>query len=286
MLVVAILAASGWYLWPEVTNRVQNNAFDQTMVTLDDVNLRSGPGLNHEVLQVLPAGTEVATDNDIANGFRAVDTGSVQGWISVEYLAAPDHNSIAQVQSVQAAEMSVTESAPVEGPVVEETVAPTVVEEVEVAPEPTVAPTYAPVIAESNQVEAEPQPGERWIEVNRTTRTVTLHDGEIIVAEFNALIGKDPSADGYYSTAIGTYHVHVKEKALAETPFADGVFLTDFVGFDPVRSNGFHSPVRDEFGNVVVTGGTQTLGCVRLSESDAISLFDFATIGMRVEIHD
>ena len=115
---------------------------------------------------------------------------------------------------------------------------------------------------------------------------ITLYNGEIVVAQFDGLIGKDLSADGYYSTALGTFYVHVKEKALVETPFAEGVYLTDFVGFDPHRSNGFHSPVRDEFGNVVDTGGTSTLGCVRLAEDDAIFLYNFAHIGMRVVVHD
>lgn len=128
--------------------------------------------------------------------------------------------------------------------------------------------------------------GEKWIEVNRSTRTVTLHNGDIIVAEFDALIGKDLSPDGYYSTAVGTFHIWVMEPALAETPFAEGVYLTHFVGFDPDRSNGFHSPTRDASGNILHTGGQQTLGCVRLSEEDAMTLFDFAEIGMRVEVHD
>ncbi len=158
------------------------------------------------------------------------------------------------------------------------------------APEPTTVPTPTPtaatVLAQAVQVEDVPQPGEHWIEVNRTTRTVTLHDGEIVVAEFDVLIGKDPAPDGYYSTGVGTFHVYVMEKNLAETPFADGVYLTDFVGFDPDRSKGFHSPVRDADGNVLITGGTQTLGCVRLSEEDAQTLFAFASLGMRVEIHD
>src|SRR5699024_3844939 len=123
-------------------------------------------------------------------------------------------------------------------------------------PEPSVAPTQQPVVAQTTQVQDEPQPGEKWIDVNRTTRTVTLYNGEIVVAQFDSLIGKDMSADGYYSTALGTFYVHVKEKSLVETPFAEGVFLTDFVGFDPDRSNGFHSPVRDELGDVVQTGGT------------------------------
>lgn len=231
------------------------------MLTTDDVNLRSGPGTGFDVIALVPAGTEVATGAKHENGFLPVTLANQSGWIAADYLRAPENNG----PSVQAAEMQETTAE---------------------APVPTAAPTWAPVVGETTQVQADPQPGEHWIEVSRTDRTVTLHNGEIVVAQFDALIGKDLAADGYYSTAIGTYHVHIKEKALVETPFADGVYLTDFVGFDPVRSNGFHSPVRDANGNVVVTGGTATLGCVRLSEADAITLFEFATIGMRVEVHD
>lgn len=231
------------------------------MVTTDDVNLRSGPGTGYDVLALVPLGTVVAAGSMPENGFVPVTLADQSGWIAADYLRAPENEG----PSVQAAEMQ---------------------EAVADVPTPTAAPTWAPVAATTAQVQADPQPGEKWIEVNRTDRTVTLHNGEIVVAQFDALIGKDPAADGYYSTAIGTYHVHVKEKSLVETPFADGVFLTDFVGFDPARSNGFHSPVRDANGNVVVTGGTATLGCVRLSEADAITLFEFATIGMRVEVHD
>lgn len=280
-MAVAILAAASWYLLPDLTSILPQDSgprLARTLVTTDDVNLRTGPGIEHEVISVVPNGTEVASDYVITNGFTQVEFDGHRGWLSADYLVAPGRT----VARAQAAEMpaQTTDTSAVSS---DEPVEPAVPEpEVE----PTIAPTYAPVVAQSTEVESEPQPGERWIEVNRTTRTVTLHNGEIVVGQFDALIGKDPSTGGYYSTAVGTFYVHVKEKALVETPFAEGVFLTDFVGFDPDRSNGFHSPVRDADGNVVVTGGTTTLGCVRLSEADAIFLFDFATIGMRVEVHD
>ncbi len=128
--------------------------------------------------------------------------------------------------------------------------------------------------------------GERWVEVDRSTATVTLHEGYRTVAVFQAKIGKDPAADGYYSTAVGTFHVFSMNQELTETPFAPGVYLTDWVGFDPDRSTGFHLLVRNAGGNIVETGGTTALGCVRLGEDEARRMFDFAFIGMRVEIHD
>jgi hypothetical protein len=62
--------------------------------------------------------------------------------------------------------------------------------------------------------------------------------------------------------------------------------MTHFVGFDPLRHNGFHSPIKDENGNLLPSQNPTTLGCIRLEESDAETLFSFAHIGMRVYIHD
>lgn len=276
-MAAAIIAAASWYLIFDLfVQREDASVPTIAMVTSDDVNLRSGPGTSYEVLTVVSVGTEVAAETVPDSGFLKVSVAGIDGWISADYLSAPG-SVIASSETVHTTQQKPLVQS-VSAAVVEETPPP--------LPAPTAAPTYAPVIAENTQVEQQPQPGEKWIEVDRTNRTVTLHNGEIVVAQFDALIGKDLSPDGYYSTATGTFFVHVKEKSLVETPFAEGVYLTDFVGFDPDRSNGFHSPVRDEFGNVVQTGGTSTLGCVRLSESDAISLYNFAYVGMRVEIHD
>ncbi len=146
------------------------------------------------------------------------------------------------------------------------------------------------VASEKEGVAEDPEeatpPGEQWIEVDRSSGIVTLHEGETVVATYQGKIGKDPSADGFYSTAIGTFHVYSMNKELAPTSFAEGVYLTDFVGFDPVRSNGFHSPVRDASGNLQPFQNAKTLGCVRLDADAAVAVFDFAFIGMRVEIHD
>ena len=277
VLSIAIVAAGGWCIMPLADQWLEGaDRFSRTVVTSDEVNLRSGPGTSHDVIIVVPTGTELVAEQETVNGYAAVSVDGQRGWMATGFLTEPGVAYAAEYTEPGATEQE-PEVLPTSAPVVEQPI-PTSV--------PTVVPKVQPVVAGSTQVEREPQPGEKWIEVDRSARTVTLHNGEIIVATFDALIGKDLSADGYYSTALGTYYVHVKEKSLAETPFADGVYLTDFVGFDPKRSNGFHSPTRDEFGNVIVTGGTATLGCVRLSEADAVLLFEFAAIGMRVEVHD
>ncbi len=263
---------------------------EDTFYTTADVNLRAGPGVDYEVLSVVPVRDEVTVTGDARDGFLPVRTQGVDAWIASDYLS-PDGVTLAS---------NVDVAMPTEAPL------PTDVPPTQ-APLPTeIPPTEVPVVtgepvadtlaAETTTVgEGAPAArsldvttpeGERWAEVDRSTGTVTLHQGNTIVASFPALIGKDPSADGYYATAVGTYYVFSKERALTETPFAPGVYLTDWVGFDPERSNGFHSPTRDEHGNIVQTGGTATLGCVRLGEADARTMFDFAFIGMRVEVHD
>lgn len=272
-------------------------AIAETYVTTDEVNLRSGPGLEHDVLHVMPLHAEVTVTGPGSGGFLPVDVSGTDAWISADYVV--QEGSVLAASSGDVPVADAPDPEPERSSLPEMLVADVSAAEVEVtAPEPEPAPTEAPVVEEppvavAAQTYAEPvaeevveEPSERWIEVDRSTGLVTLHEGDRVVARYDALIGKDPSQDGYYATAVGTFYVHVKERALTETPFAPGVYLTDFVGFDPARSNGFHSPTRDENGNVVQTGGTATLGCVRLGEDEARFLYDFAFIGMRVEVHD
>jgi hypothetical protein len=126
---------------------------------------------------------------------------------------------------------------------------------------------------------------EHWIDVNRSNGAVTLYIGDVAQATFWGSLGFDPSPDGFYSTAVGTWSVTRKYKALAYTPYADG-YITDWVAFDESRDNGFHSWTKDANGNVLPWGAGKTGGCVGLEPSAAAAVFDFAYVGMRVEIHD
>lgn len=276
-------------------------------ITTEEVNLRRGPGVDHEVISVVPLHAEVLVTGNGQNGFMPVEIGGTSAWISDDYLV-PEGAVLGGTTGelpVQEAPEPTEVPLPTEPPVFAADVT------TDVAPEPTEAPVEdAPPVEETVEadepVPAEAAPmaattsalpveepgltltgeGERWVDVNRTTGTVTLYEGERVVAEFEALVGKDASPDGFYSTAVGTFRVHMKRAELTETPFADGVYLTHFVGFDWERSNGFHSPTKDAQGNVIQTGGTATLGCVRLGDEEARLLFDFAFVGMRVEVHD
>ena len=131
---------------------------------------------------------------------------------------------------------------------------------------------------------AAPVQAERWIDVNRSTGLVSLMVGDAVQAQFWASMGYDTSADGFYSTAVGTYYIYGFDGSLHYTPYADN-YISHWVAFDPQRFNGFHSYTKDANGTIVPNGGGLTGGCVALAPGDIDVLFDFAEMGMRVEVH-
>lgn len=126
--------------------------------------------------------------------------------------------------------------------------------------------------------------GENWIDIDRTTQTVSLMSGNSVVASYWAALGWDTSDDGYYATANGTYYVYSMDASLSWSEPGQ-VYFMYWVGFDPDRANGFHSYSMDENGNVIPGGDGPTGGCPALSPKAAAHLYDFAFIGMRVEVH-
>ena len=54
--------------------------------TNDDVNMRSGPGVNHGVIRVLPAGTSVQLFDQYSNNYRMVGYAQQTGWVSIDYI--------------------------------------------------------------------------------------------------------------------------------------------------------------------------------------------------------
>lgn len=125
---------------------------------------------------------------------------------------------------------------------------------------------------------------EHWVDVNRTTQTVTLYEGDAPLASFWAAMGSDPSDDGFFATAVGTYYVYEKYGGLSWTDWG-GAWIDDWVGFDPNRLNGFHSYSMDNTGQVLPDGAGPTGGCVALDPAAADQLFAFVSIGTRVEVH-
>ncbi len=246
-------------------------------VSTDVLNVREAPTTDSAVLAKVAQGDPVRVIGEPESGFVPVAYDGGSAWMAQEYLSydVPAQALTANplpVQDVAAAATS-GESSDAD---FAEPVAP--------EPEPEVDAVEAqPVVDEAA---APVEPAERWIEIDRATATVTLHEGGTSIASFSGRIGRDPSPDGFYSTAVGTFHVYSLNKGLAPTPFADDTWLTDWVGFDPDRKNGIHSPVRDADGVEKASQNPTTLGCVRLNAEAAVAVFDFAEIGMRVEVHD
>jgi uncharacterized protein YraI len=146
--------------------------------------------------------------------------------------------------------------------------------------------SFEPVSASSvSYQEAAPEPGpEHWIDINRGSSIVSLMVGDSAIATYGASLGWDQSADGFYSTAIGTYYVYGMHAGLTWTEWGQA-YIKYWVGFDPSRVNGFHSWSMDASGNVLPNGDGPTGGCVALEPSAAANLYDFAYEGMRVEVH-
>jgi hypothetical protein len=140
--------------------------------------------------------------------------------------------------------------------------------------------------AAGSAVAAEPQAvvEEHWIDVNRSQGSVTLFIGDEPQATFWGSMGFDDSSHGYNATAVGTYYVTWMQRELHYTPFADN-YITHWVGFDAERANGFHSYTKDANGDITANGAGKTAGCVALPPGDIDALYDFASPGMRVEVH-
>lgn len=126
--------------------------------------------------------------------------------------------------------------------------------------------------------------GERWIDFNRSLQTVTLYEGNTPIASYWGAVGWDSSSDGFYSTAIGTYYVYSKYAPIAWTDWGQ-TYIKYWVGFDPVRFNGFHSYSLDANGNVLPNGAGATGGCIATDLGAAAAIYEFAELGMRVEVH-
>ncbi|HWV35345.1 MAG TPA: SH3 domain-containing protein [Thermomicrobiales bacterium] len=282
------------------------------IVTDSGVNLRTGSSLQSDVIGSMATGQPVTVTGSERDGFLPVEIEDQRGWIAADYLQRVTAAGQSQVAEQPAGPPDPPSGDMVVG-AVEEVAEPTSLPPPEPTPVPTVAvamvddgrepgtsdvaadaPAIALDVTDAPGVSAPDIPagvgsvdtGERWIDVDRTTATVTLYIGNRPQASFPARIGQDPSVDGFYSTAVGTFHVYSMDSSLSSTPFVEDVYLSEWVGFDPVRKNGFHSPVREADGSERVSQNLTTMGCVRLTAEDAVTLYAFAEIGMRVEIHD
>ena len=139
--------------------------------------------------------------------------------------------------------------------------------------------------ADANSVGSSAAPvEEHWIDIDRSAGAVTLFVGDTPVNSFYAVMSRDQSNGGFYATAIGTYQVFSKYHDLSWTPWGQ-TYIEDWVGFDVDRDNGFHSYSMDGNGNVLPNGDALPGGCVATDPAEAQVIYDFAQLGMRVEVH-
>ncbi len=141
------------------------------------------------------------------------------------------------------------------------------------------APTPVPTAVDPSR----PTSG-RWIDVDVTNYQVRLMDGTQVVQTVGPVaVGAQINTGAYESTQTGLFHVYVKTPGLQFDP-PYNTYISNWVGFDPDKANGFHSFLEDGQGKVVDgSTGKVSNGCIRTGESKAI--FDFADIGMPVYVH-
>lgn len=154
--------------------------------------------------------------------------------------------------------------------------------EIEAAAEPTPSP-QAPPAARASDGSSAPTEG-RWIDVNVTTFEVRLMDGVTASTQIGPVgVGALVDTGDYASTQTGLFHVYSKIEGLAYDPPYD-TYISDWVGFDPDKANGFHSFLKDKDGNVVdASTGRISNGCIRTGAPDVI--YAWAEIGMPVWVH-
>jgi uncharacterized protein YgiM (DUF1202 family) len=102
---------------------------------------------------------------------------------------------------------------------------------------------------------------ERWLDVDRSSSTVRMMVGDAPIATYVANMGFDGSGDGFYATALGSYHVYEMYAGLNWTPYGKA-YIKYWVGFDQSRLNGFHSYSLNKRGNPIEGGDGPTGGCI------------------------
>jgi hypothetical protein len=148
---------------------------------------------------------------------------------------------------------------------------------------PDTGPSPAASATSTDDASLRPTEG-RWIEVDVANFVVRLMDGPTVVREIAPVaVGAQIDTGAYASTQTGLFHVYNKSEPLAyDAPY--DTYISDWVGFDPDKSNGFHSFLKDKDGNVVdASTGRVSNGCIRTGAEATI--YDFAEIGMPVWVH-
>jgi hypothetical protein len=154
-----------------------------------------------------------------------------------------------------------------------------------VAPaEATATAEPAPTQPDAPDVAVDAPTDGRWIEVDVTRFVVRLMEGDSVLETIGPVaVGAEIDTGNFESTQTGLFHVYNKIEDLAyDAPY--DTYISHWVGFDLDKANGFHSFLKDDFGDVVdASTGQISNGCIRTGGAEAI--FAFAEIGMPVLVH-
>ncbi len=126
--------------------------------------------------------------------------------------------------------------------------------------------------------------GERWVDVDRSSQLVTLYEGGVVVLQVWGAMSASQSETSFWSTANGSYRVYAKEGGLHYTPYGRA-WIRHWVAFDPSRDNGFHSYSLESSGAYAHAYNAPTGGCVALALWASEYLYNFVSMGTRVEVH-
>jgi uncharacterized protein YgiM (DUF1202 family) len=301
LVVAVVLTAAALGLGPGLAPPPAAAGFT-AYVDTDVLNLRAEPGTWSQVLAHMSWGEPVWIIDGPADGWYYVDYYGSQGWAYGDYLRRSPPDPGSQVASsggsggwsatawVATDRLNVRSDASQDAWIID---VASQGDEVTVLGDP-VAGFYpvrwwgqrgwvwADYLSFDGPVAAGP---EQWIDVDRSSSTVTLMSGDVAIASYWGAMGWDTSADGFYATANGTYYVYAKYQPLNYTEWGNA-WITDWVAFDPVRLNGFHSYSRERDGTLTYDGGDEpTGGCIATHPDASAQIYAFASLGTRVEVH-
>lgn len=303
-LIVVVLAGSA------MTQAASAN--DGAIVAVDLVNVRSEPGTWSEVTATLTGGEWLAIyDGPTEDGWYYIGAGDVTGWVYGPHLsidgapgwtdwgAAPVEDdwtgetavggvgqpwgtAYVAIDSINVRAWASTDAEMLGEIWYGQAVTITGAEQNGFVPV-SYGDGQAWVWSDYLSVGAAPGP-EHWIDVDRSSELVTLYEGDVQIATYWGALGFDLTDSGFYATANGTYYVYEKYGDLSWTTWGRA-WVSDWVGFDPARLNGFHSFSLDSNGRMIPGGDGPTGGCIALAPWAADHVFSFLRIGSRVEVH-
>ncbi|MDR0416142.1 MAG: L,D-transpeptidase, partial [Propionibacteriaceae bacterium] len=121
--------------------------------------------------------------------------------------------------------------------------------------------------------------GAKWIDVNKSTYTVTLYEGTTPIRSFYVSIGRG----GRYETSDGLFYIYYRldfqiMRGPPEDPYESPTNWVSYFNTDIA----FHSAPWNEPNG---WGQRVSHGCVNMKTADAKALYDWAPLGTKVEVH-